>query len=435
MNTRVLRPDDRFAFEQSVWAATASSVPQQPCEPNTKYDVVVIGGGIAGAVATLTLAKTGTKVLLIEAGKLGSGATGRSGGYVVPSFARVGPQHVIDSLGEQGEQMVSAIAGSADFLFNLVREHDLDCDAGQGGWIRPTRSQAQLDGFEAEAEVWRRYGGDVTVLDAKETEAHSGIPLYLGASFSPNGGTIHPVKFVRQLMLTAGKFGAEWMEDSPALDISRNAGRWTVKTAKFDIFAENVLVCTNGQSRHLTPALYRSLVPALICHFASDPVAASDRQDLFGQGKCLSDTRVNLFTYRFDSDWRIISGTLPTLHVGDGSRLGNRIRDRLKRTLKISGELKSRYVWFGRASVTDDQLPRACELGPGAYAFSACNGRGLSMSACFGAEISRYLVNGGSGSLSIPVAAPRPFRNRTMARIGARFYPFYGAAVDFLKQS
>jgi len=140
--------------------------------------VVVIGGGIAGAVAAATLARGGARVVLLEAHKLASGATGRSGGFVVPSFPVLSPRAVIDRLGSNGEQLVAAVARSADFVFNLVREYELDCDAGQNGWIHPTPSAQKLSEFEADADVWKQFGAGLSLLDAAETERQTGVPGY-----------------------------------------------------------------------------------------------------------------------------------------------------------------------------------------------------------------------------------------------------------------
>ena len=397
--------------------------------------MIVIGGGIAGAVAAATLARGGARVVLLEADKLASGATGRSGGYIVPSFPVLSPRAVIDRLGNDGEQLVTAVGRSADFVFDLIREYGLDCDAGQNGWIHPTVSPQKLEEFQADADIWQRFGARLAVLGAAETERQSGVSGFVGSCLAESGGTIHPVKFVHGLLQVAIAHGARYLERSPALSMRRCDGRWQVNTPNLSLSAETVLVCTNGQSPELTPDVHRSLLPALICHSASQPITAPDRKHLLGQGACLSDTRVNLFTYRFDADWRLISGALPVLPVGNGIRLGGRMADRLRKTLRIESQIDQEFIWFGRASVTDDFLPRAYELGPGAYSFIACNGRGLALSALFAHEMSKAILTGSWADLPISFNSPQPFRHRALARIGARLYPVYGRVADQFSSS
>jgi glycine/D-amino acid oxidase-like deaminating enzyme len=392
--------------------------------------VVVIGGGIAGAVATATLALGGARVVLLEARQLASGATGRSGGFIVPAFPVLSPRAVLEIAGRHAERLVAAVARSADLVFELVRRHDIVCDAGQNGWFQPTLSREKLHELAADADVWQRFGARPAVLDAAETERQTGVPGYLGSCLMPTGGTIHPVKFVHGLVRAAVAHGARYLEKSPARSMKRKGGRWHVDTPHAIVSAQAVLICTNGQSPGLTPDMYRSVVPATICQSASQPIPAPDRGHLFGQGSCLSDTRVNLFTYRFDADWRLISGGLPVLPVCNGRRLGARIAGRLQDTLRIKHAIEQEFVWFGRASITEDFLPRAAEVAPGAYAFAACNGRGLALSALFAHELSNAILNGSQDPLPVPLALPPPFRRRALARIGARLYPLYGAIAD-----
>lgn len=426
----------RLSFARSVWAATCDSTPASPViEPDSHYDVIVVGGGIAGAVATLTLSLGGARVALLEAFRLASGATGRSGGFIVPAFPILSPGDVLEVLGGRGEQLVSAVANSADCLFDLVREHRIDCAAGQRGWFQPTFSTARLKEFEADAEIWRRFGGKLTVLDALETERQTGMPGYSGSCRLDSGGTLHPVRLVHGLIRTAIAHGARHLEHTPVSSLQRRNGRWYVEAPALTVSAEKVLVCTNGRSATLTPALHRSLVPATICQSATHPIADPDRKHLLGQGSCLSDTQVNLFTYRFDPEWRLISGGFPLLPAGDGRFLGSCIARRLQKALHLANRIHQEFVWFGRASVTEDFLPRACEIGPGAYTFTACNGRGLAMSTMFAHRFSKAILDNSFGELPIPLSPPQPFRRRTLARLGARLYPLYGSIADRISRS
>lgn len=426
----------RLSFARSVWAATCDPAPSSPViEPDSHYDVIVVGGGIAGAVATLTLSLGGARVALLEAFRLASGATGRSGGFIVPAFPILSPRTVLQALGSPGEQLVSAVADSADCLFDLVREHRIDCAAGQMGWFQPTFSSARLKEFEADAETWRQFGGKLTVLDGLETERQTGMPGYSSSCLLDSGGTIHPVRLVHGLVRTAIAHGARYLEHTPVLSIQRRDGRWYVEASDLTVSAEKVLVCTNGRSPTLTPGLHRSLVPAMICQSATHPIAGPNRKHLLGQGSCLSDTQVNLFTYRFDPEWRLISGGFPLLPARDGRFLGSCIARRLRKALQIANRVHQEFVWFGQASVTEDFLPRACEIGPGAYTFTACNGRGLAMSTVFAHRFSKAILNNSFGELPIPLGPPQPFRRRALARLGTRLYPLYGSIADRISRS
>ena len=129
--------------ESNYWRATRSHAPRTvPLPESVRADVVVIGAGILGCTAALRLAECGASVVILEASEIGSGASGRSGGFVVPNFAKVDPCDVVAALGvDQGERLLNLIGGAANRVFGLVREHAISCDAEQAGWIQPAHTE------------------------------------------------------------------------------------------------------------------------------------------------------------------------------------------------------------------------------------------------------------------------------------------------------
>jgi glycine/D-amino acid oxidase-like deaminating enzyme len=421
----------RFPYERSLWHATGNDRPASgPLDPGSSYDAIVIGGGIAGAVALARFAEAGLKALLVERYKLASGATGRSGGFIVPAFPALRPGSVIERLGQEGERLAATVARSAEFVFQLARDRGLDCAAGQHGWVHPTTSARKLQDLAADAELWNRLGSEVHVLGAEDMKRRTGVDGYVGGLVATTGGTIHPTRLVHSLVGAAVRQGATFLEHTPALAMERDGGRWHVTTPHGKVSADVVLVCTNGRSEQLTPGLHRSVVPTLICQSASRPIDEHRRIHLLGQGACLSDTCVNLFTYRFDADWRLISGAFAPLVPGNGTKTGQRTAKRLQSMLGLGAPVEQEFVWFGEASVTDDLLPRATQIGPGAYALSACNGRGLALSSTLAWELATAVTKGRLQDFPLVLTAPKPFRSRTMARFATRLYSAYGRVAD-----
>ena len=427
--TMAEQASDKDSLLRSLWDATSDEFRHSsPIEPDSRVDVMIIGGGIAGAVAFAGLTAAGVDVALLEARSLASGATGRSAGFIVPAFPAVSPRSVLESHGDQGEKLVAAVAGSADLVFELARDHDVDCSAAQRGWYQPVVSEKKLRDLEIDAATWGRFGGRTTLLTGRETEELTGVRGYAGSCRFDSGGTIHPVKFVQGLVRAAVARGGRVLDRTSVRSLQRGGGRWRVEASDFALSADKVLVCTNGQSAQLTPDLARSLIRVVVCQSATHPIPAPDRSHLFGQGSCLSDSRVNLFTYRFDPDWRLVSGCFPLPWAGNGRR----ITRRLHKVLRLPSPVRQEYTWFGKASVTEDYLPRVCEIGPGAYAFTACNGRGLALSSIMAHLLSTALVTGSFDDVPVSPTAPAPYRRRILAGLGVRLYPAYGAIADRL---
>jgi glycine/D-amino acid oxidase-like deaminating enzyme len=424
----------RDSFQHSLWHATAAQPPAGDAfEPHRSYDCIVIGAGIAGLVSALTLLSRGARVAVIEASAPGSGATGRSAGFVVPTFSAIRPGDVIRRYGERGERLVRAVAGSADVLFGLVRKYGIECDGGQQGWFHPAHSVEALHRIDADAQVWRSLGATVEVLDAIETQERTGVSSYAGSLFAPAGGAIHPVKLLHGLISSARALGLQLFTGVRASSVQRTQGGWTVETPRGALRCSRVLICTNARSPELFANLEASIVPLHVCQIATRPLEPAQRAHLLQQGQSLSDSQLDLFSYRFDAQWRLISGAMPVLPAGSGQRLGRRIVSRIARELELDSEPQLEYVWFGEASVTADRLPALHELGPGAHALVACNGRGLAMSAMLGAAVANAIADERMSDVPLPIAEPEPARRRRLQMIGSRLYPVYGRVRDALR--
>lgn len=127
-----------LALPNSLWAATASPPPPTPAlVGRCRADVVVVGAGFTGLSAALHLAKGGARVVVLEAMEPGWGASGRNGGQVIPGL-RAEQSVVRKRLGnDTADRLIDFASNSARFLFDLVDEHGLQCEAKNCGWIQP----------------------------------------------------------------------------------------------------------------------------------------------------------------------------------------------------------------------------------------------------------------------------------------------------------
>ena len=108
---------------------------------------------------------------MLEAAGIGAGATGVSGGFVVPSFPLLGPAEMCDRLGDRGEAYVAAVGAGADRLFALARAGGVDCGARQAGWMSPAHRSGRMAALERRARDWERFGRSLALLDRAAVEA------------------------------------------------------------------------------------------------------------------------------------------------------------------------------------------------------------------------------------------------------------------------
>ena len=76
-------------YPESFYAASANPVPARPeLQGDVETDVCIIGAGYTGLSTAISLLENGFKVVIVEAAKVGFGASGRNGGQIVNSYSR-----------------------------------------------------------------------------------------------------------------------------------------------------------------------------------------------------------------------------------------------------------------------------------------------------------------------------------------------------------
>jgi glycine/D-amino acid oxidase-like deaminating enzyme len=394
----------------SLWHAVSRNRRERPAlEGTIDVDLAIVGGGFSGLSTALHTAEKGSPVAVIEAEIIAWGATGRNAGFVVPNFAKRDPNDIIAHLGpERGERLVDFAAGSADLVFGLIKRHGIACDAVQSGWIQPAHSQAALEKTNSRAEQWAERGRPAVTLDRQAIEDLTGVRGYPGGWMDRSGGVLNPVEYARGLADAAEKAGARIFEHTPVKSIDRIADGWALKTASGSVRAAKVLIATNAYGGPLNRTLQRTYFPLKVFQIATAPLPCELRTRLLPGGQGVGDTRRNLFTFRFDSQNRLITGGMHILGPGADTRVPQTIWRRLAKHLDLAEIPPLEYSWSGMAAVEPDFLPRLVDLGLGLIAGFACNGRGLAMTTAMGKVLADWADGTDARDLPLPFAPPSP---------------------------
>ncbi len=388
----------------TLWHATAPPMPGfAALSGAVEADLLVIGGGFAGLSTALHAAEAGVSVVLVEAHQIAFGASGRNAGFVVPNFAKVDPDDVRAGLGAAGERLIAMAACSSDLVFGLIRRHRIDCAALQSGWIQPAHSTAAFAKAQSRVRQWSALRRPVSVLDAAEVAQLTGVQGWRGGWIDRSGGVLNPVSYARGLAQAAAAGGVRLFEATPVTTLQRLGEDWLATTPAGQIRARRVVMATNAYVGQLWPNLARTYFPLRVFQVATAPLPLSVRARLLPEGQCVSDTRRNLFTFRFDAQNRLISGGMPILPFGAEARLPNTVHRRMAQMLNLPDLPQLEFAWSGMASVMPDYLPRLVELAPNLVAGFACNGRGIAMSTAMGRELSTWASGTPLHQLAIPI--------------------------------
>jgi glycine/D-amino acid oxidase-like deaminating enzyme len=402
-------------FRKSLWYATAPPAPETvPLEGTVQADVVVIGAGYTGLSCALHLAEAGARVVVLEDGEIGAGASGRNNGQVIPCLSRVEP----DALDEPFARL---IGDSAKFTFDLIRRHGMQCEAVQNGWVQPAHTPGRLRLTERRAREWGLLDAPVEMLDRAGVERITGSRFWHGGWVNKSGGKLNPLAYCRELARCAIGAGAIVHTATRALRVERAGLNWRVVCEHGNVTAERVVIATHAYTEGLWPGLAQTVFPVRSYQMATAPIPDDLRKNVLPFDHACSDTQGDLRFFRWDATGRLVTGGPLALDWNWDARQRERIGRRVSAIFPKIGVPVFDYLWHGYVGITRDRLPHVHELAPGVLAWLGGNGRGVGLAGAIGAQFARACLGTALGELGLPFTPLAPVFGHA---IGKRIAPF-----------
>ena len=419
----------------SLWAATAVPGPDTPTlTESITADVAIVGAGFSGLRTALELASAGVSVCVVDAGDIGWGASGRNGGQVNPigheTPAAIAKRWQLPLEHKQVQRYVNFTISAANGLFDLVREHNIDCDAEQNGWIRAAHGNAVLPQFEKMFEGWQATGTPIRMLDQTQLEKMSGTSAYKAGWVADHGGSVQPLSYARGLARAALNAGAKIFTHSSVDSMERSGSSWTLKCANGEITADTVVLCTNGYTDQLFKGLRETVVPVVSIQGATQPLSQNQIDTILPQRHTFADTRRVIFYFRKTADNRLVFGSAGSNPNNPGAADKQRLIKGLRTVFPQYPDLGIDYLWGGRIAVTRDHLPHINVLAPGVVTGLGCNGRGVAMATAMGKQLAKWVLERDAADLGVPVSPLLPFPLHQFHRIGVRTTVWWSALRD-----
>jgi glycine/D-amino acid oxidase-like deaminating enzyme len=411
--------NDPGRMPPSLWAATAPPPPgTSALLGETRADLCVVGAGYTGLSAALHAAEAGLTVVVLEAAEIGWGASGRNNGQVIPTLSRLDPDDIVAAVGaDKGEPFVALIRDSASLVFDLIRRHDMQAEAAQNGWVQPAHRESRLRVSERRVAQWGRRGAPVELVDRARMAQIAGTGHWHGGWLNRSGGRINPLGFARGLAHAAARAGARIFTQSPAQTLSRDGTQWKVATPRGHVLADKLVLATHAYSNDLWPGLRTEVVPVRSYQMATAPVSDNVLKTILPEGHALSDTRGDLYFYRFDANGRLVTGGALMIGAGYDQRIRSRIAERAARVYPQLGAPTFDYLWHGYIGVNQDRIPHVHELAPGVYAWTGCNGRGVALATAIGREFARAAAGVPMKELPLPLSPVKPIAAHGLAKL------------------
>ena len=421
--TGIFAPGFRVA---PYWWDAAEPAEREGALP-AETPIAIVGGGYAGLSAALTLRRLGHDVTVLDADRIGWGASSRNGGMVSGGIKAASGELEKQMGKEQAKAVVGAAAASFPFIEELIAREGIDCDYVRCGRFVPAWTPRHYRALEHKVDsIAENTGLPAWMLPRARQREELGSDHYYGGLAADATGSLHPGKYARGLTEAAVRAGAALVQRVRVQGIDRSGSGFVLRTDKGQMRAGAVLVATNGYSRApggggALPWLARRLVPVASYIIATEPLGRERVKKLFPNARMIADTKrvLNYFRTSPDGERVLWGGRASFAPVGtEAEKAAPVLHKAMTGVFPELRGVKITHAWTGNVAFTLDGLPHIGEQGGIHYA-AGCQGSGVAMASWLGHQ----------AGLKIAGAANAPF-----ALDGRHFptLPFYDGRPWFL---
>ncbi len=382
-------------YVESYYAQTATpGAVRAPLAADVEVDVCVVGGGLAGLSTALGLAERGQRVVVLEAHRVGWGASGRNGGFVGPGFS-VSPKDLIDRVGlDDARRLFDLSRQGVDRVRRWIERHGIDCGPVIEGSLSVSwcddADEVQRDGdfmaevFDEPSEFWPR----------ERVRAVLHTERYYDALLRTRNFQIHPLNYARGVAEAVEGAGGRVFEGSAVSAVESTPAGMRVSTGSGLVRARTVVMTCGGYLGRLHGRLARAIVPVATYVVATEPLGQERLRSAIGVPYSISDRRFANDYYRALADTRILWGGRITVRRSRPPDLsGLMLRDLLAVYPQLAG-IRVETAWHGLMSYAVHRMPQLGRLEPGLWYGMGFGGHGLNTTAMAGDLLATAIAEG-----------------------------------------
>ncbi|MFK3793361.1 NAD(P)/FAD-dependent oxidoreductase [Pseudomonas piscis] len=365
----------------SYYAASSLPQPDYPALAGEQVaDVCVVGGGFSGLNTALELAERGLSVVLLEARRIGWGASGRNGGQLIRGVGH-GLEQFTKVIGSEGVRQMKLMGLEAvEIVRQRIERFQIPCDL-TWGYCDLANKPAELEGFAEEAEELRSLGyrHETRLLQASEMHSVVGSKRYVGGLVDMGSGHLHPLNLALGEAQAAQRLGVRLFEHSCVTRIDYGA-EVKVHAARGTVRAKTLVLGCNAYLNDLNPQLGGKVLPAGSYIIATEPLSPDQAQELLPQNMAVCDQRVALDYYRLSADRRLLFGGACHYSGRDPKDIAAYMRPKMLDVFPQLSAVKIDYQWGGMIGIGANRLPQIGRLKdqPNVYYAQAYSGHGVN---------------------------------------------------------
>jgi gamma-glutamylputrescine oxidase len=350
-------------------------------------DVCIVGGGLACLSAAIDLRKRGFSVAVLEAKRIGWGASGRNGGQVIAGLACdigvIEKQLGADAAKRVWDMTIEAI----ELIHERRRNYKIHCD-WQAGYMSGAVNAKKARELRESVDFMRsRYGYQQTFIEQKDVREWIDSPRFVALAHDAASGHLHPLKYTLGIARAAISEGADVFENTYANAVTKRKEGYLVHTREGVVRCKFVLLAGNVYLDSLAPQISSRIMPVGTYIVASEPMSRNRALSLIPTRAAICDTNFVLDYFRLSADERMIFGGRVSYSTVTPINLAPSMRERMIAVFPQLHDLKIEHAWGGFVDITMNRAPdfgRLPAIGNDVYCLQGFSGHGLALTGIAG---------------------------------------------------
>jgi gamma-glutamylputrescine oxidase len=396
-----------FAEHVDSWyAASAGAAPfYTPLKGGTDADVCIIGAGYTGLSSAIHLAERGYKVVVLEANRVGWGASGRNGGHVgtgqradQSSLEKWVGRETAGSLWQLGLDAV-------DLVCELVETHHIDCELGVGNLHMAAKASHALDLEHEVNQLTRDYGyTKASYLNREELAELTSASGMHGGMLDMGARHLHPLKYAHGLARVASSLGVTIYEQSPAVKWRDNA-QVRVDTQQGSVTAKALVLACNGYLGKLAPTIAGNIMPINNFVIATEPLSPEQQRAVTRDNHSLSDSLFVINYWKLSGDGRLLFGGGENYTSRFPKDIKGFVRPYMLNIYPELADVKIDYGWGGTLGITMNRMPDFGRIGSRVFYAQGFSGHGVPTATMAG-KLLAAAIDGDSEKFNLMALVP-----------------------------
>lgn len=399
----LLFANDRQGAPPPSWYAevTPPLAPFPALRGETRADICIVGAGFTGLSAALHLARAGRSVVVLDAHRVGFGASGRNGGQVLGG-QRLDQIALERMVGRDDARKLWQIGlDSVRIVRDLIEEGEISCDLQSGALHADWQAKGVTESHDYVAYLARHYDyTQAEPLDAAGLRGYVNTDVYAGGVIDHGSAHLNPLAYVSGLARMASAAGVTIHEKSHV----RQVVPGHVTTEAGTVRAGQVVLACNGYLGGLQPQTAARVMPInnFIVATAPLPEGAALHHRI-----CAADSNFVVNYYRTTADNRLLFGGGESYGYRFPRDIAALVRRPLARTFPHLADVEITHAWGGTLAITMNRMPHFAQTRPGLWSASGYSGHGVAMATLAGRMIAEA-IQGQTDRFDVMARVPSP---------------------------